>query len=150
MAVDFTPAPGFHVYRDAAGIQGLLLMTGAISEEFEQLCFETTGAIGSARQDNSGRDARTGEFSASAESFPPAMWAVINLVRDSGFAPLMSIPDYVLAWGYPPGSTFASHFDSRFQWGEAVMGTTFGAACEIRFTSEGEEAQLTQSHQAAA
>jgi hypothetical protein len=105
----FTPPAGFGIYRDAAGVPGLLLMTGAFSEGFERACFETTGGIGQARLDGGGRPARTGEWSSSSETFAPTMWATLNLIRDSGLAPWICTPDYVLAWGYPPGASFQLH-----------------------------------------
>lgn len=139
MAVEFTPpADGFRVFKDVAGVPGLLLLTNAFSDEFERACFEVAGAIGAARLDGGGRPARTGEAAISLERFSLEMWAVINLVRDSGLAPQLTTPDYCLAWGYPPGTSFQPHFDSRFQWGEAVVGATFGAPCEIRFSYERE------------
>ena len=34
----------------------------------------------------------------------------------------------MLCWGYPPGSIFASHYDSRYNWGEVRCGAAFFAA----------------------
>lgn len=139
MATEFTPPDdGAHVITDVAGVPGLLLLTGAFTEDFERACFEVAGPVGTARLDGGGRVSRTGEAAISLERFSLEMWAVINLVRDSGLMPQLSTPDYCLAWGYPPGTSFQPHFDSRYQWGEAVVGATFGAPCEIRFSFERE------------
>jgi hypothetical protein len=141
MTIDFTPPPGFNIFSDTAGVPGLLLMTGAFDDECERACFNTMGAIGPSRLDAGGRPARTGELSASPERFPLVMWAIINLIRDTGLAPWMCTPDYVLAWGYPPGTSFQLHSDSRTQWGEAVVGVTLGAPCELRFSFDVPEKQ---------
>ena len=45
----------------------------------------------------------------------------------------MCPPNYCLPLHYSKGTTFSSHFDSRYRWGETVMGINLGAPSVIQF-----------------
>ena len=58
---------------------------------------------------------------------------MLNAVHDSGLYRDMCPPDYCLPLHYSKGTTFSSHFDSRYRWGETVMGINLGAPSVIQF-----------------
>lgn len=60
------------------------------------------------------------------------VFQVLNAVRDTGMCPEMITHNYCLSLGYPGKAIFAAHFDSRFQWGEVVLGVSLGAPCMLR------------------
>ena len=62
------------------------------------------------------------------------MFAICNVVKDSGLFPGYITPDYCLALNYPPGAGFQHHFDSRYRWGETVVGVSLGQPSTIYFT----------------
>jgi hypothetical protein len=67
------------------------------------------------------------------EAFPREIFELLNAARDSGLKPNLTTPDYCLSWGYPTGGKFSPHFDSRYRWGEDVLGISLGASCEMHF-----------------
>ncbi|EOD11793.1 hypothetical protein EMIHUDRAFT_214086 [Emiliania huxleyi CCMP1516] len=56
------------------------------------------------------------------------LFRVCNLVGDCGLYPGYVTPDYVYAITYPPKAAFNKHLDSRYRWGETVVGVTLGQA----------------------
>jgi len=61
---------------------------------------------------------------------PPFFFQLANVVRDSGLSPGIVQPDYALHLNYAGArAAFNAHFDSRYRWGESVIGITLGVAC---------------------
>ena len=115
----------FKITRDAGGVPGLLLAENVFTEEAERHYFEMTS------------DETTPEFprlgSHHGPPFPEQFHHVLNAVRDCGLLPELMDPDYCLALTYSPKATFQVHYDSRYRWGETVVGVNLGASCIIRF-----------------
>ena len=64
---------------------------------------------------------------------------MLNAVHDSGLYRDMCPPDYCLPLHYSKGTTFSSHFDSRYRWGETVMGINLGAPSVIQFIPQSKD-----------
>jgi hypothetical protein len=127
-----TPGPGTHILRDVGGVPGLSVLTEAFTEDCERRYWDA--APGSGNQ-SAGETKRVGQCSI---DHPLAMFGAvheaISLVEDTGlFAPICR-PDYILVQAYPPKASFMSHYDSKFRWGETVVGVCLGAPCEMLFT----------------
>lgn len=129
-----TPPPptninDFTIVRNVGGIKGLSVAYNLFSETAEADFFSTP--LPNKREDNSGR---AGELSTYEPSlFPTSMWPALNAVRDSGLCAEMLDPDYVFALAYGRRDSFHAHFDSRYRWGEHVVGICLGAPAEICF-----------------
>ena len=114
------------------GVPGLSVLTEAFTEDCERRYWDA--APGSGNQ-SAGETKRVGQCSI---DHPLAMFGAvheaISLVEDTGlFAPICR-PDYILVQAYPPKASFMSHYDSKFRWGETVVGVCLGAPCEMLFT----------------
>jgi len=110
----FTPPPGpFTVYRDVLGVPGLFVLANVFTEEGERDLFLSMGDLPDPRQDKSGHDARTGDFCGSPATFPRCFFQALNVLCDTQVFKGYAIPDYMVAFAYPPGSSFMTHFDSR-------------------------------------
>ena len=82
---------------------------------------------------------------ASHPTFPEEHYKLSNLVIDSGLYPGLVYPDMLLAMTYRPkietkgydgpdkGPKFEKHFDSKYKWGETIIGVSLGAASCLRF-----------------
>ena len=79
------------------------------------------------------------------QHFPTYCFQIANAVRDSGLCAELITPDFMLTLAYPPGTGFKSHYDSRYNWGEAVVGVSVGEACVFAF-----EPQFKNAHKLAA
>jgi hypothetical protein len=111
----FTPPPGpFTVYRDVLGVPGLFVLANVFTEEGERELFLSMGDLPDPRQDKAGHDARTTEFGARSPAFfPRCFFQALNVLCDTQVFEGYAIPDYMVAFAYPPGTSFMSHFDSR-------------------------------------
>ena len=58
-------------------------------------------------------------------------WQLINAVRDCGLYPGLTSPNYCMSLTYPHGAVFPEHWDSRYRWGEAVLGVSLGAPARL-------------------
>jgi hypothetical protein len=52
----------------------------------------------------------------------------------SGLVPDYVTPDFLLALTYEYKGAFSAHYDSRYTWGEAVVGVSLGQKSVIYFT----------------
>lgn len=130
------------IYRDAGGVPGLHVLTGAFSEEIERHLFflhpyfRERDLLGSGPL--RGGELRTGGLCyGTPDELPREIYQLANVVKDSGLFPDMLTPDYAQFWSYPLGGTapyaFHAHFDSRFRWGETVGGATLGQGCKMSY-----------------
>lgn len=67
------------------------------------------------------------------DNFTPEMVGIINAIEDTGLFRQMCPPNYCLALNYPVSSQFSAHLDSRYRWGETVVGISLGAPSIITF-----------------
>lgn len=118
----------FKITRDAGGVPGLLLAENLFSEEAEHHYFEFSGAEETFLE-NPGEKL----CSHHGPPFPQEFHHVLNAVRDCGLLPELMDPDYCLALTYRPKAQFQLHYDSRYRWGETVVGVNLGASAIIRF-----------------
>ena len=109
------------ILRNVGGVQGLHAVLDAFDEACEKQLFESEVHGGNQPQLPSRHGTHTN----------PTFWAshateilqVCNVVKDSGLVPDYITPDYLFAITYPAGcSGFQSHLDSRYKWGETVVG----------------------------
>lgn len=54
-------------------------------------------------------------------------------MRDCGLQPDLVTPDYCMSLSYPPNAVFPIHWDSRYRWGEYVLGVSMGSSAYITF-----------------
>ena len=132
-------------FQNVLGVPGLYVLLNCFTEEAEKGLFGTFGELPTPKVDGSGRDARTGEFHGSSDTFPKNFFKIINMLQDTDQFPGYTTPDYGLSWAYPPGTSFQHHFDSRYQWGETVVGVSLGAPCEIQFKYSAPKSSVTQA-----
>ena len=52
-------------------------------------------------------------------------------MRDCGLYPGLTSPNYCMSLTYPHGAVFPKHWDSRYRWGEAVLGVSLGAPARL-------------------
>ena len=120
------------IERDVGGVQGFHVMKRFCTEEHEKFLFLTQFP----QHHLQGPAGRGGHSHFYHEHGPPeAIFELLNAVRDTGLCPYMTDPDYCLALNYEEGGTFAPHFDSRYRWGETVMGVCLGAPAVIKFSA---------------
>jgi len=110
------------------------VLANVFTEEGERDLFQSMGPLPEPRLDKSQHEARTGEYSGSPETFPPSFFKALNVLCDTQVFKGYTLPDYNVSYAYPPGSSFMSHFDSRYQWGETVVGVSLGAPSEMTFS----------------
>lgn len=128
------PLPsGFRILRNFGGVQGLSIAYEVFTEAAEKAFFEAPGLFAPLQPKTVRTAGRYHENIMGPQSFPREMFELLNAARDCGLKSGLITPDYCLAWGYPQGSKFAAHFDSRYRWGEDVMGVSLGTSCEIHF-----------------
>ena len=126
----------FRIVRDAGGVLGLHVAYNVFSEEAEQRLFaihaeDSRERLHAEKPTDFFNDDREG--GRGAERFPDEWFQVINAVRDCGLAPDLVMPQCCISWSYPPGAVFPFHWDSRFRWGEYVLGVSLGAPARITF-----------------
>lgn len=115
-------------------IPGLDVGYGIISEKLEKQLFESSIFSKYVHM-----ECRTGE-PCSLPQFPPEILKLTELIKEELYPDLIQ-PDYCLGLNYPPKTgQFASHYDSRYRWGEAIVGISLGRPCIMYFTKKGEKA----------
>ena len=128
------------ILRNVGGIPGLHVLLDAFSRDVERQLFESAVHGG----DEPKIDQRHGTHT------NPTMWAagapeilqVCNVVKDSKLVPDYVTPNYLFAITYPAGCTgFKDHFDSRYRWGETVVGVTMGRGCTMYFVPGNKQIQ---------
>jgi len=146
------------IESNAGGVPGLHILYEAFSEAIEERLFTNEGlflpsfsSVGwhytYEEQHQSGK--RCHSHTPSLRPFIPIdCYRICSLVRDSGLYPQLITPDYCLGITYPGpssisgGSEFRGHFDSRYKWGESVVGVTLGSGCKMYFTQKGHKVEL--------
>jgi len=146
------------IERNVGGVEGLHIYNEAFSEKIEKaiffnydLFFPSMNQSGYhftyEEQHLSGKRCHSIP-SMSQRHLPDDIYRLVNLVRTSGLYPELVTPDYCLGLSYPGkeasggGSEFKMHFDSRFRWGESVVGVTLGQGCLMCFVKGSEKVQI--------
>ena len=124
------------------------MLLNAFTEETERLLFTSPRFFNEHARNTkvtAGQERANWHRHASCPSFPAEVYKLLNLVIDSGLYPGLVYPDMLLAMTYRPkietegyngpnkGPKFAAHFDSRYTWGETIIGVSLGAASCLRF-----------------
>ena len=150
--MDSTDIAAPRILRDVGGVPGAHILLNAFSEEIERLLFtssrffkdsKNTEVMAGQQRANWHRHARTW-----GAAFPAEVYKLANLIIDSGLYPGLVYPDMLLAMTYRTkdplsetkgykgqnrGPKFEKHFDSKYVWGETVIGVSLGAASCLRF-----------------
>ena len=143
--MDSTDIAAPRILKDVGGVPGAHILLDAFSEEIERLLFtssrffkesKNTEVKAGRQRANWHRHARTW-----GATFPAEVYKLSNLIIDSGLYPGLVYPDMLLAMTYRPkgesnennGPKFAAHFDSKYTWGETIIGVSLGAASCLRF-----------------
>lgn len=126
------------IHRNVGGIEGLHLATNAFPEEVERRLFLSISEIYYQEGKRKWGGDPTGLIRWQYD-WPDDFIKLINLVRDSGLVPEYVTPDYCLRLMYPPNARFQLHHDSKYRWGEVIMGVNLGQDGEMMFTPDREE-----------
>ena len=132
------------ILRDVGGVPGVHVLLEAFSEETERSLFHSSGFFKEGKNTDPGSKGHRGWNTSSSEPTFPAdeVYKLSNRVKDSGLCPGLVYPNCVYALSYQPlevleertakgkpkkkkcvgGPKFAAHLDSRYKWGETVMG----------------------------
>ena len=116
--------------KNVAGVDGLHIALDAFGEAAERRLFESQRihAPQESHGPNSDADGRRAGRCHRPLPDDVDLFRVCNLVGDCGLYPGYVTPDYVYAITYPPKAAFNKHLDSRYRWGETVVGVTLGQA----------------------
>ena len=120
------------ILRNVGGVQGLHVALDSFDEDVERELFQSAvhGGNDPRSAQRHGTHTNPSDWAASA----PEIIKVCNVVKDSGLVPDYLAPDYLFAITYPAGCTgFKEHFDSRYRWGETVVGVTLGREATLYF-----------------
>jgi hypothetical protein len=120
------------IVRNVGGIQGLDIALDCFSEAVERRLFESERIH--APQDQSAQNPKRHGIIKGPDRFDHDIFRACNVVRDSGLLPGYVPPDYCFALTYNQRASFQSHFDSRYRWGETVVGVTTGQQGTIYFS----------------
>lgn len=161
MRASFIADPNTKIVRNVGGVDGLHLMTNAFSEEIEKRLFLNNDFFlpstnSSGWQFTYEEQHKSGKRCHSIPNIPNPFipddaYRLCNLVRDTGLHNELVTPDYCLGLSYPGkessvgGSEFHMHFDSRFKWGESVVGVTLGQGCIMHFVKSGKRVNIKLS-----
>jgi hypothetical protein len=148
--MDSTDIAAPRILKNVGGVPGAHILLNAFSEEIERLLFTSsrffnkdfnTEVMAGHERALWHRDARTW-----GAAFPAEVYKLTNLIIDSGLYPGLVYPDMLLDITYRSnkdrdkgpnlpnkGPKFALHFDSKYTWGETVIGVSLGAASCLRF-----------------
>ena len=121
--------------KNVAGVDGLHIALDAFGEAAERRLFESQRihAPQESHGPNSDADGRRAGRCHRPLPDDVDLFRVCNLVGDCGLFPGYVTPDYVYAITYPPKAAFNKHLDSRYRWGETVVGVTLGQAGTVYF-----------------
>jgi len=123
------------IHRDVGGIEGLHLATNCFPEEVERRLFLSISEIYYQEGKRKWGGDPTGLIRWQYD-WPDDFIKITNLVRDSGLVPDYVPPDYCLRLMYPPNARFQLHHDSKYRWGEVIMGVNLGQDGEMMFTPD--------------
>lgn len=140
------------ILRDVGGVSGLHVALDVFTEDTERRLFKSS-EIHNAEDAAHTHAERNGR--GHTPVLPDDVYRCCNAVRDSGLFPDLITPDYCLALTYPGpsaaggGASFQSHFDSRYRWGETVVGVNLGQGCIMEVRVPGTEPTLraTANHE---
>ena len=122
------------IQRNSHGIPGLDVGYGIISEKMEKDLF-----FSHIFPDFFVLETRTG-YCIGPEDQPPKLLELIELIKGELYPEFIQ-PDYCLGLTYPPKTgQFSAHYDSRYRWGEAIIGISLGRGSCMYFTKKGEKA----------
>lgn len=125
-------------HYDVGGVPGLHVVTNFFTEEVERRLFTNAALFHSTRDSTSYGKQRHSTYSGGGGFLPDDCAGIMNGVVDSHFFPdLIMQPSYVLPWTYGPGASFKEHWDSRYSWGETVMGINLCAGGVMSFHPQG-------------
>lgn len=123
------------IKRDVSGIPGLDIGYGIISEKMEENLF-----FSHIFPEHFPLDERTGSVIMNPMDQPMELLELIELIKKELYPDLIQ-PDYCLGLTYPPKTgQFSAHYDSRYRWGEAVIGISLGRGSCMYFTKKNEKA----------
>lgn len=126
------------IHWNVGGIEGLHLATNCFPEEVERRLFLSISEIYYQEGKRQWGGDPTGLIRWQYD-WPDDFMKITNLVRDSGLVPDYVTPDYCLRLMYPPNARFQLHHDSKYRWGEVIMGVNLGQDGEMMFTPDREE-----------
>eukprot|EP00984_Skeletonema_dohrnii_P025068 scaffold14195_cov155-Skeletonema_dohrnii-CCMP3373.AAC.15 len=132
------------IIRNVGGIEGLHLATNCFTEEVERRIFTSIDESGY----QSGKRTWGGQPTGLIRwpyDWPEDYNKLANLVRDCGLLPNYVPPDYCLRLMYPPKAGFQFHHDSKYRWGEVIVGVNLGQEGEIMFTPDRAEDAFDQA-----
>eukprot|EP00985_Skeletonema_marinoi_P007192 scaffold3145_cov73-Skeletonema_marinoi.AAC.3 len=132
------------IIRNVGGIEGLHLATNCFTEEVERRLFTSIDESGY----QSGKRTWGGQPTGLIRwpyDWPEDYNKLVNLVRDCGLLPDYVPPDYCLRLMYPPKAGFQFHHDSKYRWGEVIVGVNLGQEGEIMFTPDRVEDAFDQA-----
>ncbi len=136
------------ILKDVGGVPGVHVLLNAFTEDTERLLFTSPQFFNKDAKNTevkAGRQRAKWTRYARTATFPAEVYKLSNLVIDSGLYPGLVYPDMLLATTYRPkietkgytgpnkGPKFEKHFDSRYTWGETIIGVSLGAASCLRF-----------------
>jgi 2OG-Fe(II) oxygenase superfamily len=122
----------FHIIQNYGGVGGLHIAYELITKETERSLFEDPTLFSSQQ---SGFDGKQFQDPVTPYNFPKDLFKIVSAISDTNLYPNLVTPDYAQGIDYPKGSKFSAHYDSRYRWGETVIGISLGASARITFTS---------------
>ena len=131
----------FKLEKDVGGVQGLHLALDVFDEELEKFIYENGNwaAPFDGPSNSHGGRKRTGT-GVGGKGFDSINLSLMNAVRDCGLLePDSSCANYCLSLTYVKGGSFSPHFDSRYRWGEYVIGVNIGCAAMLVMSQPGKE-----------
>ena len=127
------------IHRNVGGIEGLHLATDCFTEEVERRIFTSIDESGY----QSGKRSHGGQPTGLVRwpyDWPTDYIKLVNLIRDVGLLPNYYVPpDYCLRLMYPPKAGFQFHHDSKYRWGEVIVGVNLGQEGIMMFTPDNRE-----------
>lgn len=136
------------IFRNVGNVPGLHVATDVFDEQLERHLFfldderpfrcSAKHARPPQLPDGSDR-VESGWYAPECRPLPREVYQLENAIRDSGLHPGMLTTDFALFITNPKPSrppfsyAFGAHFDSRYRWGETVIGVTLGQGCKATF-----------------
>jgi alkylated DNA repair dioxygenase AlkB len=126
------------IHNNVGGIDGLHLATDCFTEEVERRIFESIDESKYQPGKRTWGGQPTGLIRW-PNDWPDDYTKLSNLVRDCGLLSDYVTPNYCLRLMYPPSAGFQLHHDSKYRWGEVIVGVNLGQDGEMMFTPDKEE-----------
>ncbi len=123
------------IVRDVQGIKGLHVGYDLIPPKMENKLFFSSLFPDEIYNSYQGRVSKT----VGPKNFPDELYEVIDIIRKNLY-PGMILPDYCLGLSYAPlTGQFGAHYDSRYRWGEVIVGISLGRGAMMTFLKKGEK-----------